>query len=111
MINYEIRWLTHLDMNWNPPKFKILGLWFTHNLEGMEKINTYDKYLETKVLFNCLAKRSTTPLGKVVVLKSLVLSKLIYLWIMLPNPPDDLIETLQKKCFEFVWGGKRDKIK
>ena len=111
MINSEIRWLTHLDMNWNPPKFKILGLWFTHNLEEMEKINTYDKYLETKVLFNCWAKRSTTPLGKVVVLKSLVLSKLIYLGIMLPNPPDDLIETLQKKCFEFVWGGKRDKIK
>ena len=111
MINSEIRWLTHLDMNWNPPKFKILGLWFTHNLEEMEKINTYDKYLETKVLFNCWAKRSTTPIGKVVVLKSLVLSKLIYLWIMLPNPPDDLIETLQKKCFEFVWGGKRDKIK
>ena len=90
--NSDIRWLPHLDMNWNPPKFKILGLWFTCNLEKMEKLNTYDKYLETKVLFNCWAKRSTTPIGKVVVLKSLILSKLIYLRIMLPNPPDDLID-------------------
>ena len=109
--NSDIRWLPHLDMNWNPPKFKILGLWFTCNLEKMEKLNTYDKYLETKVLFNCWAKRSTTPIGKVVVLKSLILSKLIYLWIMLPNPPDDLIDELQKKCFDFVWQGKKDKIK
>merc|ERR1712074_74685 len=50
--NSDIRWLPHLDMNWNPPKFKILGLWFTCNLEKMEKLNTYDKSLETKVLFN-----------------------------------------------------------
>lgn len=110
-INSEARWLPHLNMNWNPPKFKILGLWFTNHLEEMEKMNTYDKYLETKILFNCWAKRSTTPIGKVVVLKSLILSKLIYLWIMLPNPPDDLIDKLQKKCYEFVWEGKRDKIK
>ena len=110
-INSEARWLPHLNMNWNPPKFKILGLWFTNNLEEMEKMNTYDKYLETITLFNIWAKRSTTPIGKVVVLKSLILSKLIYLWIMLPNPPDDLIDKLQKKCFEFVWEGKKDKIK
>ena len=59
-------------------------------------MNTHDKYLDIKALFNCWAKRSTTPIGKVVVLKSLVLSKLIYLWIMLPNPPEDLIDELQK---------------
>ena len=77
----------------------------------MEKMNTYDKYLETKTLFNCWAKRSTTPIGKVVILKSLILSKLIYLWILLPNPPNDLMDKLQKQCFEFVWEGKKDKIK
>ena len=109
--NSNVRWLPHLNMSWNPPKFKILGLWFTHNLENMEKMNTQDKYLETKLLFAAWARRSNTPIGRVVVLKSLILSKLIYLWIMLPNPPDDLINELQKKCFDFVWDGKRSKIK
>ena len=107
----NVRWLPHLNMTWNPPKFKILGLWFTHNLENMEKINTQDKYLETKLLFACWAKRSNTPIGRVVILKSLILSKLIYLWIMLPNPPDDIINKLQDKCWEFVWDGKKNKIK
>ena len=105
------RWLPHLDMSWNPPKFKILGLWFTNNVENMEQMNTQDKYLETKLLFAAWAKRSNTPIGRVVVLKSLILSKLIYLWIMLPNPPDDLINELQNKCYNFVWDGKRNKIK
>ena len=110
-INYDAKWLPHLNMTWNPQKFKILGLWFTNNLEEMGKLNFKDKHLETKILFNNWTKRSTTPVGKVVILKSLILSKLIYLWIMLPNPPDDLIEELQKKCFDFVWDGKKDKIK
>ena len=55
-------------------------------------------------------KRLITPLGRVAVLKSLVLSKLIHLWIMLPNPPDEYINSLQKLCYEFVWNKKPDKI-
>ena len=109
--NSEARWLPHLDMSWNPLKFKILGLWFTNNLENIEKMNTQDKYLETKILFASWAKRSNTPIGRVAVLKSLIMSKLIYLWIMLPNPPDDLICELQDKCINFVWDGKKNKIK
>ena len=75
------------------------------------KNNTQDKYLETKKLFASWAKRSNTPIGRVAVLKSLIMSKLIYLWIMLPNPPNDLVCELQDKCFDFVWDGKKNKIK
>ena len=55
-------------------------------------------------------KRLIIPLGRVAVLKSLVLSKLIHLWILLPNPPDEYINSLQKLCYEFVWNKKPDKI-
>ena len=55
-------------------------------------------------------KSLITSLGRVAVLKSLVLSKLIHLWILLPNPPDEYINSLQKLCYEFVWNKKPDKI-
>ena len=55
-------------------------------------------------------KRLITPLGRVAVLKSLVLSKFIHLWILLPNPPDEHINSLQKLCYEFVWNKKLGKI-
>ena len=98
-------------MSWNPNKFKLLGVWFTNNLEGMMELNLNDKFNEIKKPFNIWIKRSSTPIGRVVILKSLLLSKLIYLWIILPNPPDKFIKEVQEKCFQFVWDQKRDKIK
>jgi exonuclease III len=109
--NSKVTFADHIKMEWNPIKFKILGLWFTNDLKGMADLNYTEKMRETKILFKTWLKRTSTPLGRVAVLKSLILSKLIYLWLMLPNPPDDLIKELQLLCFEFIWDKKHDKIK
>ena len=95
----------------NPFKFKILGLWFTNDLASMSELNFKDKLAETKKLFLIWSKRISTPLGRIAILKSLILSKLIYLWILLPNPPTYLIDRLQKDVYNFVWDKKPDKIK
>ena len=109
--NSQDIFLENLEMEWNPPKFKILGIWFTNDVRCMTEINTKDRLLEAKRLFNIWSKRCSTPLGRVAVLKSLILSKLIFLWMLLPNPPDTIIHQLQKMSIEFVWDNKRDKIK
>jgi hypothetical protein len=72
--------------------------------------NYNDKFFEVKKLFGIWLQRSITPLGRVAVLKSLILSKLIHLWILLPDPPPQFIDKLQKECFKFVWNGKQDRI-
>jgi hypothetical protein len=108
--NSVVKYMQHLGMEWNPPKFKILGIWFTNNLENCENINYSEKFAEVKNLMRIWMKRQITPLGRVAILKSLVLSKLIHLWILLPNPPDECINSLQKLCYEFVWSKKQDKI-
>lgn len=38
---------------------------------------------------NIWLKRTITLIGRIVLLKSSILSKLIYLWILLPNPPEN----------------------
>lgn len=108
--NSSVRYMQHLNMEWNPPKFKILGMWFTNDLSDCEKINYDDKFTEIKNLFRIWMKRCITPLGKIAILKSLILSKLTYLWLLLPNPPDHLIDRLQKMCYAFVWNNKQDRI-
>ena len=35
---------------------------------------------------------------------------MIHLWILLPNPPDNLVDALQKTVSEFVWNRKQDRI-
>ena len=106
----EIRYMEHLKMVWNPKQFKILGIWFTQDLTDMEKINYEDKLIEVKALFKIWLKRIITPLGRIAVLKSLILSKLTYLWLMLPNPPDIFVKKLQDLCYWFVWNKKQDRI-
>ena len=55
----------------------------------MAELNMTDKFIEVKQqqqqqqLFNIWVKRPVTALGRVSVLKSLILSKLVYLWIIL----------------------------
>ena len=106
----QVKYMPHLNIEWNPKQFKILGVWFTQNLEECANINYDEKFLEVKTLFNIWLQRNLTPLGRVAILKSLVLSKLIHLWILLPDPPDHYVKNLQKLCFQFVWGGKQDRI-
>ena len=97
-------------MDWKPPKFKILGIWFTNNLKECELLNFRENFLEIIALYKVWLKRQITPLGRVAVLKSLILSKIIYLWILLPNPPDSLVDALQKTVFQFVWNRKQDRM-
>ena len=49
--------------------------------------------------------------GKVTVIKSLALSKLTYYLINLPRPPNNFLEKITQECFNFIWNGKRDRIK
>ena len=107
----DTKFLPDIDMDWNPPKFKILGIWFTKDGKDMENLNMKEKFGEVKRLYNIWLKRTSTPLGRVAILKSIILSKLVYLWILLPNPPNSVIQQIQKMSIEFVWNQKRDKIK
>ena len=93
--------MPHLHMEGNPCKFKILGIWFTYDLKNCELLNFKVKFSEMKALYKIWLRRQMTPLGRVAVLKSLILSKIIHLWILLPNPPDNLVDELQNTVFQF----------
>ena len=110
MKNSQVTYYPHLKIVWNPKLFKILGIWFGHDLIASTERNYRDKFTEVKRLFQSWLQRSITPVGRIAVLKSLILSKLIHLWILLPDPPDKLIADLQTECFKFVWKGKPDRI-
>ena len=33
-----VKYMQHLGMDWNPPKFKVLGIWFTNDLDNCGRI-------------------------------------------------------------------------
>ena len=101
---------TELNINF-VKKLKILGVLVDRDMKNATDDNIQ---LKMPVIKNELAqwkRRSLTPIGRICVVKSLLLSKLIHLFTSLPNPSANCIKELEKLLFGFVWGNKNDKIK
>ena len=100
-----------LKLDWSQTDFTILGIKFSCNLDTIVDINYNVKLAEIEKEMKQWSKRILTPIGRLTVLKTLLISKLIHLIISLPNPSGDQILKLNKMLFEFIWKSSTDKIK
>ena len=71
----------------------------------MLTLNFTDKISNIKTKINYWNRRSLTPIGRITVIKSLLLSSLSHLFISLPNPNEKLLKDLKKLFFNFIWTG------
>ena len=99
------------DLNWTQGNFKVLGITFSTDLN--EVIGNNYEGLESKIRRTLMMwrRRCLTTFGKVTIIKVLALSKLTYYLINLPRPPDNFLEKITRECFNFIWNGRKDKIK
>ena len=72
-----------LKLDW-AKEFTLLGMKFQNNLENME-VNFASKIEVIKKVLNCWFYRTLTVYGKITVIKTLALSKLSHLAVVLPN--------------------------
>ena len=91
------------------PDLNLLGIEFDNNLENLEQ-NFFIKLQEIKKLLDCWIHRTLTVFGKITVIKSLALSKLGHLALVLPSLNSIQINELEKTISNFMWGGKPDKV-
>ena len=102
---------TKFPLQWGETAFDLLGLKFSVNLSEMINLN-YNKYIEqAKSIINHWNKRYLTPLGKITVIKTFILSKFIHLFTTLPSPNAETIKKINTMIFNFLWEGKPDKVK
>ena len=102
--------LPDLNFEWNPPTFTILGVEFTRDLKNITEINIERKLAEMQHEINNWAKRDLTPFGKVTVIKTLIISKIVHILISLPTPNKKIVIRINRMLYEFLWDGKPDKI-
>ena len=107
----NVIYMPHLNLEWNPDKFKILGVEFTKNLENITDNNIELKFAEMQREIMAWSKRDITPFGRVTVIKSLIISKIVHILIALPTPSLKLMKKINNMLFDFLWDGKPDKIK
>ena len=106
------RFMLDKDFDWKVGgKFTMLGITFDLSQNNWTNCNYQNKMIEFKKILNSWTLRDLTLLGKITVIKSLALPKLVMLFNVLPNPPENMMIELERTCFNFIWGGKPDKIK
>ena len=98
------------NLEWSDKPFTILGLTLTPDLQNIEDLNFGGKLVQIEKEIHSWNKRKLSPLGKITVIKSLLLPKLTHLFITLPKPSETWISNLEKTLFRFIWHGKPDKI-
>ena len=90
---------------WGKCKFKLLGLNFHVDLDKMVDLNFKEKIQVIENKIKIWKRRYLSPLGKITVIKSLLIPTLTHLFISLPNPNATTIAQLNKIFFDFLWDG------
>ena len=96
---------TRWKLNWGRSQFKLLGITFNIDLDEIVKINYEEKIIKIKNLIKRWQCRYITPLGKITVIKSLLLPILNHLFISIPNPSEQIIKELNTLFYDFIWKG------
>jgi hypothetical protein len=98
-------------LDWFVSNFKLLGINFSLDLSSMPNLNFRKKIIDVSKILKSWQHRKLTLLGKVTMIKTLALPKLIHLLTSLPNLKQSLFNNLNKLVFNFIWDGKPEKIK
>ena len=98
------------NLKWIKHKGKALGVWFSTNPEEVLEANYADKLAKVSNSLGCWELRRLSLLGKITVLKSLIVSQLVYILSPL-STNQRVLEEINTLFFNFLWNGKGDKIK
>ena len=99
-------------LKWCSDKFKCLGINFSLNLNTLFDLNFKTKLHQIEQTLNCWRARGLSLIGKICVIKSLMLPQLLYLFsVLCIKLPESFFKTLNKLFFNFIWSGGKDRIK
>ena len=107
----DIIFMPELNFNWNARTFTVLGIDFTTDLKNISDINITKKIPSMVQEINQWNKRDITPLGKITVIKTLLLSKFVHILISLPSPSIKIMNEINTLLYKFLWNGKPDQVK
>ncbi|KAL9983202.1 hypothetical protein ACROYT_G005340 [Oculina patagonica] len=97
-----------LGIKWPQDPIKALGIFFTYDKKLLYLKNFSEKLDKIKKLINIWSSRGLSLYGKVTIIKTLLLPKVVYISSLLPTP-ENIIKELNQLIYKFLWKGK-DKV-
>lgn len=99
-----------LDLQMSGEPVYALGVHFTYDLEMSEKKNFLDKLDSLKKTLNMWSQRDLSIVGRINIIKTLALSKLVFICSVMCTPKD-FSKEVNRIVFDFIWNHKPAKIK
>ena len=93
---------TPYNFKWPKESVQALGLHFSYDEQYSNRLNFEEKIRNIEEVLNACRRRKLTLIGRIKIVKSLGLSKIIYSTSVLPIPPL-LPERINKLTFNFIW--------
>ena len=101
----------NMNLEWSQ-KFTSLGILYDiNNFSKITDQNIDGKIKEIQKLIFIWNGRYLTPYGKIIIIKSLLISKITHVLLSLPSPSPFTINKLEKIFQEFIWGQKNPKFR
>jgi len=100
---------TLYNIKWPRTSIRYLGIYIGHNAQQNYKLNFEAKLSEIDDVLRQAEKRILTLFGKVCIIKSLAISKIVYVATCLCIP-ENVVKEIDQRIFKFLWG-KRDRVK
>ena len=100
-----------MGLSWTTRPLKILGVELTNRFDDHLNLNYKPKINIIKEHMSAWSNRIMAPMGRVVIVRTFIISQLVYLLSNLPSPSTDFLNKIDKMIFNFIWNGKFDKIK
>ena len=97
------------DLKWVTDKLKALGVWISTDPMVSMKANYNKKLRKVRNCLSCWEHRRLSLLGKIVVLKSLIGSQLVYILSPLPTNYAAL-DVINNMFYSFLWSGRGTKL-
>ena len=103
-----IRVMNDITFTGNP--IKCLGIYIGHNKEKCYYYNWVKKIEKIKNIANMWKRRNLTIFGRVHVIKTYIMSQIVYPASIL-TISDDIVKQIKEIVYEYLWKGKRDRVK
>ncbi len=92
----------HYGIKFTNDAVKCLGIYMGHNKADNHQKNWQNKIDKIKMVFERWKHRNLTFFGKILIIKSLAISKLIHTMSILITP-EDVLKGVEKMIFNFLW--------
>ena len=89
-------------INFTNKAVRCLGIYMGHDKDECHTKNWLDKIEKIRIVFEKWKNRNLTLFGKLLIIKSLAISKLIHQMSILVTP-NDILESIEKLIFKFLW--------